>query len=418
MNTQDGSTESKEDSSENQSTLSDKQRRSILGIVFVTIFIDFGGFSVLFPVLPIYANTLGAGPREIGLMMSLYAIAMLLFAPVWGFIADRIGRRPVLLISLAGTVISFLLLAIADSIVEIYFARTLSGFFAATIGTAQAVVTDITLKKDRTRGMAVIGAAFGAGMTFGPFLGGYLAKVNAHLPFLAVAALATVNWLFAFWKLPESRPISLRRPPWKELGKAFVPVPYRLVAAQLDSKFKRYLILFFQTFTAFAILESMITLYARKKFGAGEWEASLFFGWVGICLTLTQGLLLRKLAPLIDELRLTVAGLLTMALAIGAIPFLESMTGCIAVGTLLAVGYGIAFPSLTSMFSKICTAENAGELLGQSQSMATTGRIVGPLLAGLVMHHIGIGAPFIVGAILMGLAACLLWSWRDEIVPS
>jgi len=418
MNRQEDPSEESEEISGEHVTIPESQKKAILGIVFITIFLDFGGFSVLFPVLPIYASTLGAGPREIGLMMSLYAIAMLLFAPVWGFVGDRIGRRPVLLISLAGTVVSFVCLALADSINGIYFARTLSGFFAATIGTAQAVVTDITIKTERTRGMAVIGAAFGAGMTFGPFLGGSLAKVNAQLPFFAVAGLATVNWLFAFWKLPESRPRDLKKPPWNEFGRAFIPVPYRLITAQLDTKFKCYLVLFFQSFTAFAVLESMVTLYARKKFGVGEWEAGLFFGWVGVCLTLTQGLLLRKLVPLIDELKLTISGLLLMALAIGVIPFLDSMTGCIGVGTVLAVGYGIAFPSLTSMFSKICTAENAGELLGQSQSMATTGRIVGPVLAGMLMHHIGLGAPFIGAGILMALAAFLLWKWKLKIVPS
>jgi MFS family permease len=152
--------------------------RTVLLIVFVTILIDFVGFSVLVPVLPLYAERLGAAPHQVGLILAFYALAQLVFLPAWGWVSDRVGRRPVLLVSLLGTAISFALLAHADTIPMIYLARVLGGFFAASIGTAQAVVTDVTSAKERAGGMGTIGAAFGMGMILGPVLGGTLATLR------------------------------------------------------------------------------------------------------------------------------------------------------------------------------------------------------------------------------------------------
>jgi MFS family permease len=176
--------------------------RTTLGVVFATILIDFIGFSVLFPVLPLFAERLGATPFQVGLIVTLYALAQLVFLPVWGWISDRVGRRPVLLISLLGTTGSFLLLAAADSIGGIYLARALAGFFAASIGTAQAVVTDVTPPSERAGGMGIIGAAFGAGMVVGPMLGGSLAHIwGIKAPFY----LRSTRRVGATWPARSSR---------------------------------------------------------------------------------------------------------------------------------------------------------------------------------------------------------------------
>jgi multidrug resistance protein len=381
-------------------------RRTALGVVFVTILIDFAGFSVLFPVLPLYADRLGATPLQVGLILTLYALAQLLFLPVWGWISDRVGRRPVILLSLLGTAVSFLLLAEAQSVHTIYAARVLAGLFAASIGTAQAVVTDVTSPAERAGGMGLLGAAFGAGMVVGPVLGGSLAAWHERLPFYAIAALSIANLLVAWRFLPESRREPRRVPDWWALARCFVPTPVRLAFAVHDRRIGLFLYLFFHFFMAFAVLESMITLYLGERFGAEEIDAALFFAWVGIVLVLTQGVLLRRLVPALGEPRLVLLGLVLMVLGLGAVALVPSYGWFFAIGPVVAIGNGLAFPAFTSLYSKACQAHEAGELLGQSQSMATTGRIVGPLWAGHVMGAVGLSAPFLVAAALMlaGLA--------------
>jgi MFS family permease len=375
--------------------------RTVLGVVFVTILIDFIGFSVLFPVLPLYADRLGATPFQVGLILTLYALAQLLFLPVWGWVSDRVGRRPVILLSLFGTAVSFLLLAGAQSVAAIYVARVLAGLFAASIGTAQAVVTDVTSPAERAGGMGVLGVAFGAGMVVGPVLGGFLAAWHPLLPFYAIAALAVANLMVAWRFLPESRRAPAQPPDWKALARCFVPAPARLVLAVHERRIGLYLYLFLHFFMSFAVLESMITLYLGRRFGADEIDAALIFAWIGIVLVVTQGLLLRRLVPALGEFRLVLVGLGLMSAGLFAVAVAPSYAWFFAIGTVIAVGNGLAFPTFTSLYSKACEAHQAGELLGQGQSMATTGRIVGPLWAGLAMGTLGLAAPFLVAAALM-----------------
>jgi MFS family permease len=390
----------------------DVARRRALVVVFVTILIDFIGFSVLFPVLPLYADRLGATPFEVGLILTLYALAQLLFLPVWGWISDRIGRRPVILISLLGTAVSFLLLADADTVESIYLARVLAGLFAASIGTAQAVVTDVTAPAQRAGGMGVLGAAFGAGLVVGPMLGGFLAAWHERLPFLVIAALAGANFLGALRYLRESRPPETSRPDWSALARSFVPTPIRLIMAVHERSIGLYLYLFFHVFMAFAVLESMVTLYVGKRFGADVVDAALIFAWIGVVLGVTQGLLLRRLVPVFGEARLVAVGLAFMGAGLAGVALAPSFWWFFVIGPIVAVGNGLAFPTFTSLFSKACEAGQSGELLGQSQSMATTGRIVGPLWAGWAMGSIGLAAPFALAAVLMWIALLIFLGAR------
>lgn len=377
--------------------------RAVLLIVFTTILIDFIGFTVLIPVLPLYAERLGASGLEVALILTVYALAQLLFLPVWGWVSDRVGRRPVILVSLFGTVCSFVVLSFADTLFMIYAARALAGFFAASIGTAQAVVTDVTPPSERAGGMGIIGAAFGAGMVFGPALGGFMATIDERAPFYAVAALAAVNFFVAWWRLPESRPVGLRMPGMAEFGRTLIPTPVRLVMAVHDRRIALFLYFFFHLFTAFAVLEALFTLYAGKRFDKQAIDVGYLFMSIGVVLFITQGLLLRRLVFHVGENRLISIGLLTMGIGLAAIAWAPSFAWCYVVGGLIAFGNGITFPAFTSLYSKACEAENAGELLGQSQAMATTGRIVGPMLGGIIMDRWSLGTPFLIsGAMMLG----------------
>jgi multidrug resistance protein len=390
---------------------------TVLLVVFATILIDFIGFSVLIPVLPLFAERLGASPFQVALILTVYALAQLLFLPAWGWVSDRVGRRPVILISLFGTVCSFVVLAFADSIGMIYVARVLAGFFAASIGTAQAVVTDVTSPSERARGMGIIGVAFGAGMIVGPMIGGLAAEFHDKAPFYAVALLATLNFIVAWLRLPESRPPDLRSPDWSEFRHSFIPTPVRLVMAVHDRRIALFLYLFLQLFTAFAVFEALITLYLGDEYGATPLDVGLLFAWIGVVLVVTQGVLLRRLVNYAGETRLVVIGLLALATGLAAMAFVPAYSWFYALGTIVAFGIGITFPAFTSLYSKACEAENAGELLGQGQAMATTGRIVGPTIGGLLMQHWFPSAPFLVAGALMLLSLVMFEAFRRILVP-
>ena len=184
-----------------------------------------------------------------------------------------------ILVSLGGTALAFSMLAVTDTLTEIYLARVLGGFFAASIGTAQAIVTDVTSPSERARGMGLIGAAFGLGFVIGPFVGGELASVDERLPFLAVTLLATLNLGVAALRLPESHPPARTPPDWRALGRSLVPAPARLLAAVHGRRIALYLSLFFVMFAAFSALESMFTLYLYEKLGMTERDAGRIFAW-------------------------------------------------------------------------------------------------------------------------------------------
>jgi MFS family permease len=395
---------------------SERRRRLTLSVVFATILIDFVGFSVLIPVLPLFADRLGASSLQVGWIVALYGLAQLLFLPVWGWVSDRVGRRPVILVSLLGTAVSFAVLATAQSIPLVYMARALTGLFAGSIGAAQAVVTDLTPPTERTSGMGLIGAAFGASLVVGPAAGGALAALHEQAPFYAIVVVAGANFLLAWLALPESRPADLPRPPWKELARAFVPTPLRLLARVHDRRIALFLVLFFIFFAAFAVVEAMGTLYLGKRFGADELDSALVFAWIGLFLTGTQAGPLGRLVDWFGEVRLLVIGFALTAVGIAAVAWVPSYGWFFVIGPVIAVGHGLAFPSFTSLFTRLCRAEQAGELLGQSNSMATAGRIVGAVGGGALMSERFLAAPFLAASALLTLGLLLFLVLRPVLL--
>jgi len=387
-------------------------RRLTFAVVFTTILIDFVGFSVLIPVLPLFADRLGASALQVGWIVSLYGLAQLVFLPVWGWVSDRVGRRPVILISLLGTAVSFAVLATAKSIDVVYAARALTGLFAASIGAAQAVVTDLTPPAERASGMGLIGVAFGASLVVGPAAGGVLAALHEQAPFYAIVVLAGANFVLAWLTLPESRPDGLTRPPWRDLARSLVPTPIRLIARVHDRRIALFLVLFFVFFAAFAVVEAMGTLYLSKRFGKNELDSALVFAWIGLFLAGTQAGPLRRLVDWLGEVQLLVIGFSLMAAGIALVAWAPAYGWFFAIGPVIAIGNGLGFPSFTSLFTKACRAEEAGELLGQSNSMAVAGRIVGAVGGGALMSAHFLGAPFLASSALLVLGLGLFLALR------
>jgi MFS family permease len=376
----------------------------VRGIIFATILIDFLGFSLLIPVLPLYAEQLGAPPDEIGLILSIYSLGLVLFLPVWGWISDRLGRRPVILICLLGTAFAFWLLTIADTVGTIYVARAIGGFFGASLGTAQAYMTDITEGHERARGMGIIGAAFGIGFVVGPAMGGLLYPVHPEAPFWAAAALTLVAFVFAWVFLPESRPVPGSSPDLASLLRSCIPTPLTALFGIHSLRNRLFFYLFFHLFAAFSALEAMFPLFA-ERIGWTVWETGLFLSYIGLVVAATQGVLIGPLTRRFGEVPLVATGLLLTGLGMASFAAFQTMPPLLVSGTCVAFGIGIVFPTFTSMFSKALGPEEAGEYLGHSQSMAQTGRALGPYWGGWAILGVGITAPFWLGG--LGMLAAL-----------
>ncbi|MFQ5698335.1 MAG: MFS transporter [Myxococcota bacterium] len=370
----------------------------VAGIIFAVILIDFLGFSLLIPVLPLYARQMGATPSQVGLMLSLYSIALVLFLPLWGWVSDRVGRRPVILVCLAGTAGSFALMAVAETTSTIYVARALGGLFGASLGTAQAYIADITEADDRARGMGLIGAAFGIGGVLGNAMGGLLYPIHPEAPFWVASGLTLSAFAVGVVLLPESRAAGTAPIRRGSLLRACVPTPLMALLGAHTSRNRLYFYLFFHIFAAFTALEAMFPLYAQA-IGWSVWETGLFLAYIGLGVAVTQGLLIGPLIARFGEGRMVTVGLLLTGL--GMLGF--SVTGRLPLqlftGALVASGVGIAFPTFTSLFSKVLAPDEAGEFLGYSQSMAQTGRALGPYWGGWAFLAIGATAPFWIGGL-------------------
>ncbi len=398
----------------------ERRLRPALGVVFVTLLLDFMGYGMLIPVLPLHLETvLGADRSDQGLVISLYMLALVLALPVWGWIADRYGRRPVLIGCLAGTGMAFLVMAYTDSLLVFSAARVLQGVFGASVGTAQAYVADVTSSRDRTSGFGLVGAATSLGVLGGPAVGGLLAYVDPALAFLVPALLAFLASAAAAHLLPESRRIQPRgRPGLRDLLRCCIPTPLLFFSNVHTGQTRLYLYLFFHIFAVFGAVEAMFPAYADDVYGWGPVEAGLFLSYLAVASGITQGLLIRRLSIHATEVSLVVIGLAASGAAMVVIGRMPPAVLMLPLGTALAVGVGLVVPVFTSLFSHTCgREEERGEYLAHGQAMLNLGRAVGAILGGVSAFRLGIGAPFLLAG-LGALAAMAIFLTAVQVLTT
>jgi DHA1 family tetracycline resistance protein-like MFS transporter len=371
--------------------------------VFLTILLDLIGFGMILPLLPFYAQDLKATPFQIGLLFSSYSLTQLLFAPLLGRLSDRMGRRPVLLGSIAGGAACYLLFALARTYWVLLLARSLSGVAAANYAIAQAYMADVSAPEERSKAMGLVGAAFGLGFVLGPALGGVLSHAGSltglghRIVPLTAAALSTVNLMIALFGLPESLSPELRG------GKAGSWLGISDLRSVLrGGPLRGLMVLFFLVMFCFSMMETTLALFCQERFGFGVKETSWLFVFVGIVLVIVQGGLLGRLVRRFGERSLILSGIVLMAVGLAllpltpaAIPPVWSKLGLLLLSLLLlAVGQGVHNPSSLGLLSRLTDERSQGGTIGLARSFGALARTLGPAAGTWIFGAFGAGWPF------------------------
>ncbi len=368
-------------------------------ILFLTVFIHLLGFGIIIPLLPYYAETYGATGLTVGLLTTSFSFSQFVFAPFWGRLGDRVGRRPILIGSLLLTGVSYLVYAAAGSLALLFASRILAGVAGAVLSTAQAYVADTTTPENRTKGMGLIGAAFGMGFIFGPAIGGVLSRWGFAAPAYASASLALAAAVFAFLRLPESLPREARA------GAAARRSRTTLREALARPAVGTVLGLFFVATLCFSGMETILALFCQRFYGWGPHEIGYLFAYVGVVAASMQLGIVGALARRFGERALVRAGLALMGAAFvtaGLVPPLALFL--LAMGA-IAVASGLMTPSLSGLISIATPADEQGGILGVYQSLGSLARAAGPFLGGLAFDVVSPGAPLWMAGIGLGLAA-------------
>lgn len=378
-----------------------KKHKSALLLMALTVLIDFTGFGLVIPVLPFWAEHLGAGPEIIGLLTTVYALAQFIFTPVLGSLSDRYGRKPVIFISLLIEVISLVLTALSWSLPVLAIARFVGGLGASNIGSAQAVVSDVTRPEDRAKSMGLIGAAIGLGFVLGPALGGILSIFGEAVPFYAAAVVAAINALLVLAFLPETRS---RRTDAQQTQKGGIialtgwhnlwrqPTIGRLVAINL---------LFTIAFTG---MESMFALFSQHYFGWTTTQNGYIFTYVGVIVVIMQGGLIRQLVKHWDEQSIMRFGLVLLAIGLVLLGFSTQLGLLLVSMGVISLSDGAITPMISTLLSFASADETQGEIQGLAQGVGGLGRIVGPIVASSLYTFGGPSSPFITGGIICLIA--------------
>jgi MFS transporter, DHA1 family, tetracycline resistance protein len=380
----------------------DPQRRAPLLVLFLTVFIDLLGFGIVIPFLPIYAQRLSVGAGSVGLILSVYSLMQFVCAPILGRVSDNIGRRPIIMLGLFGSSLSYVIYGYSDSLSGLLLSRMVHGACAGTISTAMAYIADSTSEGKRAHGMGMIGAAFGLGFVLGPAVGGLLGHSSLRTPVFAAAALTFANLIFAAVALPESHRSSVTqtRLQWGDLLKPVITLPRQLTGHRLSPLFW---VAFLGTF-AMAAFETTFALLARQLYGYGAYGVGGLLAFAGVVQALTQGYLLRKFVPRAGESALIRGGLIAFALGMAPMAIIVSPAILLITLALLSLGYGFVSPSIASLISKRTAGHQQGEVLGLNQSALALARICGPIAGGVVYQQLGAPAAYVGGGLLAILA--------------
>lgn len=378
--------------------------------IFMIVFVDVLGLGITLPVLPLFAkNQLQATAWQITTLTSVYFAAQFLASPLLGRLSDRVGRRPVLILSQAGTLAGLLITGLAPAMLFLYLSRIIDGFTGGNISVAQAYLSDITDEQNRARGLGIVNAAFGLGFVFGPAFGSVIASLyGPRLPFFVAAAVSLLTILLSLFLLPESLPAQRRM--LEQAAAAGVAGRHGLDLLRVPAIALLLLVAFSSQF-AFFTFQTIYVLWAERLLFPGVPQASVqqavgaILTLVGVCGIVTQVWLVGPLVRHFGENKLVIGGSLARAGAFAAMALWPTLAVSVLVVPFLAIGGGVSLPALIALLTYVAPPDGRGRVIGLHQSTAAMGSILGPLLSGFLFQNVEPNAPMVAAATLMGLAA-------------
>jgi DHA1 family tetracycline resistance protein-like MFS transporter len=388
--------------------------------IFIVVFVDMLGFGLILPLLPYYAETFGATPLVIGFLVASYAAASLVGAPVLGRLSDRFGRRPILLVSVAGTFIGYLLLGFAQPIGQLvanlfashavnaftigilFLSRITDGLTGGNITVAQAYITDVTDETNRSRGLGIIGSAFGLGFILGPAAGGLLSRWGYDIPAFAAAGMALLNLISIFFFLPESL-TAVQRVANQQQQRPSITLN-ALIAALKRPKIGPLLLVRFFIMLAFAMFQAVFALFAQKKLNLSLQSTGFVLTFIGLYSVLVQGVGIGLLTKRFKENTIIISSLCLMSLGFIGWSLTPSLPIMLLVILPLAGSGWVLNTIITSAITKAVEPEEIGGMLGISTSIESISRVISPTLGGFLFGSVGMWAPGLAGAVV------LLWA--------
>ena len=378
--------------------------------LFLIVFSNLLGFGIIIPLLPYYAENFGANPNEVTLLMASYSLMQLIFSPILGRISDIYGRKKILILCLIGSAISYFLLYFATSFGLVLFARSIAGLFASTTAIANAYVTETTSSANRSKGMGLIGAAFGLGLVFGPVIGGYFGggdidNINYKMPFIIAIIVAIISFVLAHFILIEP----------KKRNKQFISINFLDSFKDLINLFKIPALLFLITVSflvtfSFAGFETTFALWTERAMSWASKQTGFAFTFTALLAALVQGVFIGKLTKSFGEIKLLITscflmliGLFFITLSIQNLFYLTFSLG------ILGISVGLGNPSLNSLLSKNLSKNIIGASFGVIQSVGSLARILSPLVAGNLFYFFGINSPYNFGAFLMFISLLIFF---------
>lgn len=407
--------------------------KSALATVFLVVVIDLLGFGIVLPLLPFYAQEFSASAVTIGLLYSVYSFMQLIFSPILGSWSDKIGRRPVMLISTLGAVIAYTIFGLAESLAVLFFSRIVAGTMGGNISTAQAYIADITNEENRARGMGLIGAAFGIGFVLGPAMATALIHPAFHemvsqvgfvqfadwmsanrfaLPGFFAALLSFCSFLMVLFKLPETVDTSKKSAQTRRRPMVFSPRFWKMLPGKNERNTQSFLIPLILGFFLLSFGESSLysafPLFAGSELGLTAEQVGVQFFYIGIIAVVVQGFLIKPLTNRFSEESIFLTGNIVMTAGLALIPFATSNSTLAMFFGLMALGKSLNTPAITSLISKEAGSDNVGAVMGASQGLSGLGRMIGPTWGG-VLFSVWAGLPFTATAVIVSATIWIAW---------
>jgi DHA1 family tetracycline resistance protein-like MFS transporter len=379
-------------------------------IIFLTVFVNLVGFGIIIPLLPFYAETFGASPVVIGLLFAVFSLAQLIAAPVIGHLSDRYGRRPVLIVSLAGTVASLVMMALAQSLMMLFVARIVDGLSGGNISTARAYVADVTEPRNRARAYGFIGAAFGLGFILGPAISGLLAPISYTAPIWAAAALTAAATTMAWLWLPESR---------QRTAFTGTAMPFSDLAQMIQRPgLRRVLVIDFVYWFSFAVFQTTFALFVARRFGLDAPQTGYFFAGFGVLGAVVQTVFIHPMVSRLGDKSTFMIGLVFAAAGLMMATAAQSVPLFAMALVPLALGLGFGHPTMTSLVSRAAHGHEQGRVQGAASAVESLGRTIGPVWGSASLQRFGEGMPYVTAAVFLLMTLFISIGYQGSDAPA